>query len=215
MNQHTDILATQDLKQFADKNGVISTKKLFNFLSPLSDKDLVKPVKTPSAQYTNSCATPYAPGVLLSTITSAYESAKINNPRLACLIEIQLLNGLRISEALSIHHTHINDLGQINIRGLKKSHNRLINSGSSVKFFLNCKKMRESPFETFSRFYAYREYKKLGLTFQFKGQSKNSVTHLFRHYLVGMNKENKVDLSTIQSFIGHKSIKSTEHYGKK
>lgn len=205
---------TTDLQEFADSRGIIDQRKLFDFLNGVDNQRRTKSVMKSSAQATTSCAPPTDVDMLLKSVGNAWESAKRDNPRLSYLIEIQLLNGLRISEALNIHWSRINALGQIHIRGLKGSKDRIVNTGSSAEFFISCLKNQSSPFAYFSRFYVYREYKKLGLSHQFNGRGVCSVTHLFRHLVVKLQRSSSTDYLTIQQFIGHKSINSTKIYGK-
>ena len=214
MNGLTDKKLTKELNEFANKKGVLSTKRLFDFLGRDPNERLCNSVPKPSAHTNTSCTVGTSPSELLLIINSALQSARLNNKTLATLIEIQMLNGLRITEALRIRYSQINPIGQVLIKGLKGSNDRIINTGSSSQFFINCRRTKSDPYPYFSRFYVYREYKKLGLYFRFDGREKQSVTHLFRHFVIKMNKSNDVDLSTLQSFIGHKSIKSTRVYGK-
>lgn len=49
----------------------------------------------------------------------------------------------------------------------------------------------------------------------FGDNKKYSVTHLFRHALALQFKEDFNDTQLTQKYLGHKNIKSTEHYEKK
>ena len=66
--------------------------------------------------------------------------------------------------------------------------------------------------ESYSRFYYYRLFKRLGLYEKFNGNVNNSVTHYFRHKLLSSFKSEEIEIETRQNFIGHKSKKSTKYY---
>lgn len=127
-------------------------------------------------------------------------------------ISLQFENGLRISELLSLRYEHINSRGQIFVKGLKNSNDRLIQLPHINRFSFAASGGCGYIFEGFSRFYFYRLYKKLGLYVELENSKYNSVTHCFRHlYLESVVKDyNSLELA--QQAIGHKSINSTMHY---
>jgi site-specific recombinase XerD len=133
----------------------------------------------------------------------------------AALIELLLIGGLRISEALSITIFNITGDGRIKIAGLKGSNTRIVSPMLYVSYFLYCKKVKRDPFEGRSRFYYYRLFKKLGLVKYFGEYRRSAVTHSIRHQVIADLYKNGATMQEIQQFIGHKSIKSTEHYAVK
>lgn len=133
----------------------------------------------------------------------------------AALIELLLIGGLRISEALSLTIFNISGDGRIKIKGLKGSNTRIVCPMLYVKYFLYCKQVKRDPFEGRTRFYYYRLFKKLGLVKYFGEDRRSAVTHSIRHQVIADLNKNGATLAEIQQFIGHKSINSTKHYADK
>jgi len=134
------------------------------------------------------------------------------SPTDAAVLELQFLNGLRISEVLNISGRNINPYGAIHIKGLKGSSDRLVYSVSFKSFWLNMRKHNISFPKSLNRYYYYRLYKKKGLYEVFGNNKKASVTHLLRYvYLIGLY-QSGLPISEIQTILGHRSIKSTIHY---
>lgn len=175
----------------------------------------IKSVLKPSAQTTKLYPKPSNSNQLLLS-ANAYISKNIsNNPILCSILELQVIYGLRISEVLNIRVYDINALSHIVIRGSKGSNNRIIVPLLSKSFFVNCKMNNLDPFLHVSRFYVYREYKKLGFSFVFNGQVNASVTHLFRSLLAVELSNNNTNLEDIKDFYGHKNIDNTRIYANK
>ena len=191
-----------------------SDKDIFDILNSESEKIPTKSVSKPSAQSSNQCDVVSDVDALLSIVRGSLLATKSNNIPLHHFINIQFLNGLRVSELLAVRSYDINRLGQIVIKGLKGSNSRICNTGNSADFLLQCKMNNCDPFPYFSRFFVYREFKKLGLSYRFAGNEKSSVTHLMRHLVVKLQQEDIDSLELSQSFLGHKSLKSTTHYEK-
>lgn len=131
---------------------------------------------------------------------------------LRAVIELQFFHGLRISEVLNVTPLDITRNGRIRIKGLKGSYDRFVVSSNFLEFWINTGQHLLPLSNTYSRFYFYREYKKLGIGAHFGNSVNKSVTHYFRH-AVALDSQNKFDnLSDTKMVLGHKSIKSTEKY---
>lgn len=98
------------------------------------------------------------------------------------------------------------------VKETKGSQNRYISSPNSSQYLLNCLRQKINPFEGLSRFYVYREYKKLGLSMSFNDNFNNSVTHMLRHVYIAELNSVSDGLEDTARLVGHKNINSTKHY---
>lgn len=171
-----------------------------------------KSVKTPSAHNAILCEVRnlFTPVVKKAMFLSSEFSPWPLSLRV--LIELQLLYGLRVSEALSIGYADLMALGRIRIRASKRGTSRIINYADRYGYLEMCRRNGVKPFADFNRFFIYREYKKHGIMLFHEKDKKYSVTHAFRHLLVAMLKSEIDDKSLISDLLGHKSGKSIESY---
>lgn len=123
--------------------------------------------------------------------------------------------GLRISEVLNINNTDVLEGCLIRVRTLKGGTNRLISGAIYPNYWLKVKQFGLSDHTLRGRFYYYRLFKRLGLHSQFVGNSKQSVTHSFRHHFVLRLLKDGVEYEEIKTIIGHNNVKNTKIYGKK
>jgi len=145
-------------------------------------------------------------------IDTCIESLLARSKQLHAVAYLLHVSGCRVSEILGIRSFDVSNSGMIKIRGAKGSSDRLINAGLVKSFLLGCKSNSVHPFANLNRFYVYREFKKVGLQYQFIGSSKNSVTHIFRHASNLNAKSLDTDILVRSQHLGHKSTKSTQHY---
>lgn len=134
---------------------------------------------------------------------------------LKAVVELQFVYGLRISEVLNIERGDVSETGYIRIKGLKNSNSRIVKPIHFLQFWQSSGSHLLPLKNTYSRFFFYRKYKELGLSYRYEGRSNNSVTHLFRHEVVQELQRNFNETSTTQKFIGHKNIKNTIRYENK
>lgn len=129
---------------------------------------------------------------------------------LLCLCE-----GLRISEVLSISLNDFRAGSKVFVHGKKGSFDRVV----TVRFYrdelLFFAKTNGCLSFAGSRFYFYREMKKLGIIFQSGNSSKACVTHAGRHLLADDIFQRGEDIELSRRTLGHKSINSTKHYVEK
>jgi len=122
---------------------------------------------------------------------------------------------LRISEVLGIRSVDLIGNNKVYIRGLKGSENRVI----IVEFMSELRGLWCNDgifvFSGVNRFFVYREYKKRNYMKAFENSNRMAVTHSPRHEFIQELKRGNVELEDIKNTIGHKSIKSTLHYGEK
>lgn len=128
---------------------------------------------------------------------------------------LMLRYGLRISEAISIKGTDIDEDLQVYVKGLKGSDNRFCQIVDCKEFWLMFKGRTEAISDVFSRFYFYREFKKRGWEIRHNNGETGSVTHAMRHIHIRKLSAKLHDTEEVRKLIGHKNIKSTEHYVSK
>ena len=128
------------------------------------------------------------------------------------LLYVMFLSGCRVSEALDIRPSRISPSGQVLLRGLKGSEDRVINIGSMARYGVDNIILASYDIELRSRFSMYRLLKRLGFSQYFGESSVPSVTHIFRHMFVREQAEQGIELTTTQRAVGHKNINNTKHY---
>jgi len=128
------------------------------------------------------------------------------------VIMLLLEHGLRISEVLRLELNDFIGSSKILVHSLKNSQNRIITNAYGHLVLKKHVEQWGCIGFIFSRFYYYRLLSKIGCSFQFGSNSKHSVTHAGRHLVSLELSQGNVNLSDLQAFLGHKSIKSTERY---
>ena len=189
----------------------MTSKRLFPKMT-LTDKQRTNSVPNPFAQSAtlyelsnpdnDNIYTSYK-RIVLSYALSAVECA---------VIELLMCHGLRISEVLRIKTYDIKSSGHIVIKGLKGSNDRLILPAMNLSFWMSSGSGMLPIQDTFSRFYFYRLFKRIGLYEKFEGHVNNSVTHSFRQKLLRGLKKDGVNSSLLSDFIGHVSKKTIKYY---
>ena len=201
----------QDAQHFSQR---ITIRQIQKLTGNSTDNVRTLPVLNPSEQNIKPCK----PGNQLESATSIIETATIKAEsihwKLACIIHLTYLHGLRISEVLSIKGNDIMKNGTIKIKALKKSNQRVITTGKYHSQLLRYVSKPVYIFSEFNRYWCYHQFKKLGISFKFGNNSVHSVTHAGRHIVALLQKENNIATVTTQSYLGHKSEKSTEVYRK-
>jgi integrase len=167
-----------------------------------------------NAQYVDSCEVDSFENYTPVPVPPNFLFLKDESPALFHLIQLLEVTGLRISEALAIRPWDISMKGMINIRSAKSSNNRLVHASSTLQYMLRCKELGVYPFDGLDRFYVYRQFKRLGIGAVYGDNKNKSVTHSFRHEVVLDSLTITEELNSAQQYLGHKSIKSTEQYGK-
>lgn len=131
------------------------------------------------------------------------------------IYKLQSLHGLRISEVLNLKSSDIIGRNKLLIRGLKGSGNRII----VVEFIDELKDLSTHynglVFNGISRYFIYREYKKMGIGIAFNSSKKMAITHAPRHQYISELSNAGVNIVDIQHNLQHKSVSSTKHYESK
>lgn len=169
-------------------------------------------VPNPSAQYYKQCNPGLNMEEIIKRVEKAIDMSSKSNEVIHAILLIQYESGARISEVLNIRGVDISGNRMIVLRGSKGSGDRTVSVNSNWAFWSKMKGMHMLVFQGFTRFYVYREYKKLGISFKFAGKGKKSVTHSLRHIMGRSLQENKVNKKLIQKQLGHESEKSTDSY---
>ncbi len=191
---------------------IITKKYLDSILNTDIDTLRKKPVPSPSAQTTTLLQLQEQESIVMSSIRSYRFQLLRDDPLLWYIIELQLSGGLRISEVLGLSCKDISFSGHVSIKGSKGSYGKIIYVVDSLEYLLRCKNNSLNPFEGYSRFYVYRQFKKLGIELQLNGKKKNAVTHAIRHVVAREEKNAGFSKKQTQRHLGHRNSKSTDHY---
>lgn len=175
----------------------------------------IKSVPSPPAQIYNLCDKDNAPGSMIYAIESYILKNSNDNNIVTAVLSLMHYHGLRITEVLNIRPYDVLRSNRIRIKGLKHSNDRIVYIMSHGRFWASYGVSTSFLSDTYSRYYFYREFKKLGFYSRFGSNKKYSVTHLMRHNYVLSLKESDIETNLIQTTIGHKSINSTKHYEQK
>ena len=174
----------------------------------------IKSESVPGAQTAKLCDMGTTADGLEHLFISTIAKVRSTNASLALVIWLMYASGLRVSEILKIRGKDISRSYNILIKGSKNSSDRLV-SGVLFAYFLESYIGKNIlVFDQFDRFYVYRELKKLGLSYKFAGNEKNSVTHLGRHVFALQGKEIADESMTVGKMLGHKGTNSEKYYTK-
>lgn len=202
------------INNYVDSQGRINERKLFSYLNCDTQKERFKSVTNSSAQTESLCASRSQDEVDYSRMLSKIESILQHDRTLYYIAMLQLCGGLRISEVLGIRPYDITLTGHVSIHSRKGSSHQIIHGGVVANYLIQCKKLNMYPFNLYSRYYVYRQYKKYGLTIQPVNSSKKAVTHSLRHLAASAQRNESIQDEKIQKFLRHVSSKSTTYYGK-
>src|SRR5687767_11575635 len=197
-----------------DKRQVISTKNIIDILRTDTHQDRTKDVLKPCAQITTLCDGSNQLQYIVQRLEKCKAQLKRDNVKLYFIVLLQFENALRISEVLSISPVDIDNFGNVLIKSGKGSKHKIIPTGEARQFLLECKRLSIFPFIEYNRFFIYRLYKKYNIELLLNNRSKSSVTHSARHIAAIAGRKAKFEESVISSHLSHKSLKSTNHYGK-
>jgi integrase len=188
-----------------------------NIITKMADADILrnKSALIPSAQ---SCRLSHSGTGHATALEQRFHDI-VKDKRLSltdsAVIELLFFYGLRISEVLRIKQYDIKSTGHILIKGLKGSNDRLIQPKYYYEFWLNGAYGFLPLGDTYSRFYYYRLFRRLGIGQKFNGNTNTSVTHYFRHNLVILLKKQGVSEDLLSNYIGHVSKKTLKYYVNK
>lgn len=128
------------------------------------------------------------------------------------LCDLLLSGGLRVSEVLGSGFLKVNRLGQIYIRGLKGSGDKLVTPIFFANDFKQGLLTGVSIFEHISRFSFHKWLVKREIYINHSPGAKRSTTHTMRHLHVYLMELMALETTSISQILGHKSIKSIDYY---
>lgn len=128
---------------------------------------------------------------------------------------IQLRGGFRISEVLKMLPSQIINDTDLYIKSDKGSNSKRVHVPEISKLLIKWRLNHIAPFKGVSRFQVYRMYKRLGIVLENTGKKNMSVTHAMRKNYVRDTYKSSNNMGVTKEVVGHKSVKSTEHYVKK
>lgn len=199
-------------ENISDVNGIIRERSLFSLLYPDSNNPRTKPETTPTTQNTKLLQASGKEHQDFMTILHKLELLRNENESLHAILDLQLMYGLRISEVLGIHGKDISTTGHILIHGLKGSNDRIVIPIHSATYYQKYSGVSGKIFQSYSRNYVYRQYKRIGIGRRFQGRMNSAVTHYLRHLFVSGMKSELTGINTISMHIGHKRVSNTELY---
>lgn len=147
-------------------------------------------------------------------VVEKLESNKAQLGRYYHLFTVMFLNGTRISETLRLSYQDVIVTGEVFMVSDKGSANRLLNTGVSSSYMLECKSNNVDPFFRMNRYQAYRILKGLGIGLLKSGRKHESVTHSFRNEYAKRLRGIGLSGRELSNLTGHKVTKNTEYYGK-
>jgi site-specific recombinase XerD len=167
---------------------------------------------TLTAQYVESCAVEHDTDLLNRSIYVSSIIEKYKSCAFGAVLELLFLYGFRISEILALSGLNVKSDGTIKVYLLKGTGYRIVIPVVCLDFWLEFKNINQQLSSVYSRFYFYREFKKLGIHAQFGGNSSYSTTHYLRHLRVLNLQASGYSSVEIQNYLVHKSIKSLKYY---
>ena len=173
---------------------------------------LTKSVPTVPAHNAGLCGVNQPDTSEIEKLYFLYARNRFCNQDLRFIIELQVLNGLRITECLNITAADCLDLDTLCIRTLKGGRNRIIKIKYNKYFIQGEKKYKQTLSQRIDRFYVYRIYRKLGIYQRFNYNKHDSVTHYFRHNICKMLKDKGLDNKTISDYMGWRGDKTILYY---
>lgn len=191
--------------------------RLFGVLNGGSRKPRTNSVPTTTAQTTTLLQLPGQPYTQFTDLVPDPERMMRYSHELYHLVQFMLVSGCRVSEVLRVRPCDIMTSGHVVIKASKGSLDRLVHTGISMPWFVDCKKKGRDPFIDWDRFRVYREFKKWGISVKLAGHQNASVTHSLRQITSRQFQAQGVDDDLRSRHLGHKSSKTIRHYsdGKK
>lgn len=148
---------------------------------------------------------------------SIYQVLEQHKASLGKSYEVLLImsrGGFRVSEVLKMHSNNIINETDIFITASKGSRSKRVHVPEISKSLIKYKSASFSPYATISRFQMYRTCKRIGLIIDNGVKRNKSVTHSLRKSYIKESFISSKDIGITADIVGHKSIKSTEHYVK-
>jgi len=202
-----------DYSQFVNSNGVLSVKKLNDFLYPKPKTKKVKSVLSMNARATTLSVNRTDLARRVRAVNTAIQEVKNKDRLLYYCILLMYRHALRVSEVLNIMPNDILLNGSVIIHSLKGSSKKNIYVDEVACYLLKCKNNNTTPFERYNRWYIYRQLKKYNISYISSSSSKLSITHAFRHLKIEELRSIGLTDIDIAEITGHKNVKNLQYYG--
>ncbi|NJK83479.1 MAG: phage integrase family protein [Saprospiraceae bacterium] len=137
-----------------------------------------------------------------------------NCEQVAYIFATQFATGCRISEILSIEAKDILEDGRIIIQRAKRGEITALHPGDAIEYLIKCRLINMNPWDWLSYNFVWRAYKKAGIGEVVGKRQRQSVTHIIRHKIAAMIRNEGKNENAITGALGHKSKNTKEHYGK-
>ena len=184
-----------------------ATNSLNDSMKKATNKVPIRPAQSAKLCYDRSSRLS-ASEALLSKLLVRRDISQVDKS----ILELQFVHGLRVSEVLGIRVVDLLSLHRIRINSKKGSISRVIVHVDSSGYLDKCRRIGMSPYSLYSRFYVYRLYKRLGISYTKPGAKHSAVTHAPRHWaaheIVQLDKSKELG----SDFLRHKSGRSIESY---
>lgn len=128
------------------------------------------------------------------------------------IVKLMYYSGARVSDVLKIKRTDVSPRLELTIYQSKKSLPLIVNLNYSRDFWQGYREGKFRDISTYNRYYLYRHFDKLSISFKSSGNSNRSVTHAFRKFKAQDIYDQTHDVSAAAAALGHKSERSTEFY---
>lgn len=128
------------------------------------------------------------------------------------IVKLMYYSGARVSDVLNIKRSDISPRLDLTIYQSKKSLPLVVNLNYSRDFWQGYREGKYRDISTYNRYYLYRHFDKLSITFKSTGNKNRSVTHSFRKFKAQDIYDQTHDITAAAAALGHKSEKSTEYY---
>jgi len=98
------------------------------------------------------------------------------------------------------------------VHGRKGSSDRLVTLPELAFELRRARDIDYRPFACISRYTVLRQLKAVGIYYKDESMNKARISHLFRFRFLEMVNKHDLKADSIRKIIGHKSVKSTNHY---
>lgn len=194
---------------------ILTLREMAKYADPDTAKQWIKPVSSSGAQTVKLLSGRSNYERVINLVNSLISDESKEPVLHRAVIELMYLHGMRISEICNIRGTDINRTGHIHITGSKGSQNRYVAPGRYFEFWKGMRGNTQRLGDTYSRYYWYRLFRRLGLSISIDKSTRQAVTHSLRHIYINEAIRGEEDVATIKNSIGHRTEKSTRYYNEK
>lgn len=141
-------------------------------------------------------------------------SAELSKPW-RVLLYVLASGKTRVSQVLSAKSANVTPYGELVLSGSKGSNHVIIQDSRIREYLLCCRRTSCDLFYGINRFMVYRYLKSRGYEYSRVGMVNSAVTHAPRYSAVEGIDATIVGREASTVHLGHKSSKSTSHYGRR